>query len=204
MNRVSRKRRRVNAFSERNITIRCPWSVSAVSVGGQCLRDLRDLHDLRAPRDEAPLTVSVYATPLVGEGFGVRGHTRDLRDLRDHQIESFSSSPQLSRSRHEKRENQVKKWLYPYCIYMLLPFTAIYCHLLPFTAIYCHLLPFTAIYCHLLPFTAVFPPFLAISRHFSPFPACIRRQIRKCRTSPTDFEAVAGGVKPRFKKGEDG
>ena len=47
-------------------------NVPSVSVGGQCLRDLR------APRDEAPLTVSVYATPLVGEGFGVRGHTRDL------------------------------------------------------------------------------------------------------------------------------
>ena len=26
---------------------------------------------------KAPLTVSVYATPLVGEGFGVSGHTRD-------------------------------------------------------------------------------------------------------------------------------
>ena len=63
---------------------------------------------------------------------------RDLRDRRDrraadHQIECFSSSPQLSRSRHEKRENQVKIWLYPYCIYILLPFIAIYCR---FPAIY--------------------------------------------------------------------
>ena len=42
MNRVSRKRRRVNALCERNITIRCPRSVSPVSVGGLCLRDLGD------------------------------------------------------------------------------------------------------------------------------------------------------------------
>ena len=163
----------------------CVSATSQFAVYGQCLRDLRDL---QAPR---ALSGEKSPSPLVGEGFGVRGHTRDLRD---HQIESFSSSPQLSRSRHEKRENQVKKWLYPYCIYILLPFTAIYCHLLPFTAVFP---PFLAISRH-------FSPFLAISRHFSPFPACIRRQIRKCRTSPTDFEAVAGGVKPRFKKGEDG
>ena len=70
---------RVNALSERNITIRDRRSVStrpAVSVGGQCLRDLRDLSGEKSP------------SPLVGEGFGVRGYTRD------NQIETVSSSLQ--------------------------------------------------------------------------------------------------------------
>ena len=84
---------------ERNITIRCRRSVSAVSVGGQCRRSVsavsvggqcrRSVSTVSVyatyatcatyatfAGDEAPLTVSVYATPFMGEGFGVRAKAR--------------------------------------------------------------------------------------------------------------------------------